>query len=287
MQIAPASPDPAVLAEAGRQIREAYRCHSVAIYRTDAAANSRWNGVFEDVVLTHCVDPVDAVLDFGEGRRSHRLLQGEFRLAPAGAMSYAHAAKPHQSVFCALPVALFEAHQDSGLALHDLRTLFSRAFTSPVITVLINELWAEARAGNPHGRMFNEAAASMLVFALARAGGHSPVIHRGGLTPRQMKDTLARIEASLESGVTLADLAAGAGLSLWHFSRAFHTTAGVTVKDFITRRRVEEAQRLLATGRISVLDAALATGFSSTSHFAKVFRRHTGQSPRDWIRSLR
>lgn len=246
-----------------------------------------WSSTPDDFILVETLKPVRATIDFGEGRFDTDFLPGEVGLNPPQREVYCRASAWQEFRLFVLPADIFSRHADAGLSTDSVGALYRRGIRSDWISMILSRLWTESRHGNPHGAVFAQAAEAMLALALVDAAGQSPVIHRGGLTPRQMKDAVARIEAGLQSGVTLADLAAGAGLSVWHFSRAFSATAGVTVTEFITRRRIDEARRLLATGRVSVLDAALATGFSSPSHFAKLFRRHTSHAPRDWLRAQR
>ena len=46
--------------------------------------------------------------------------------------------------------------------------------------------------------------------------------------------------------------------------------------------RVEEAKRLLARGTDPIVDIAAAVGFESQSYFAKVFKRCTGLTPKEY-----
>jgi len=51
-----------------------------------------------------------------------------------------------------------------------------------------------------------------------------------------------------------------------------------------TMLRMDEARRLLRETKRSVVDVALEVGYANPSHFARVFRRETGLSPRDYYR---
>jgi AraC-like DNA-binding protein len=53
--------------------------------------------------------------------------------------------------------------------------------------------------------------------------------------------------------------------------------------DYITRRRIEESKKMLSQGEASVTDIAYALGFSSSQYFATVFKRITGQSPKQFM----
>jgi AraC-like DNA-binding protein len=81
---------------------------------------------------------------------------------------------------------------------------------------------------------------------LCRQPQHAPREEvRGGLTPVVLKRVLDYIETHLDENIDLATLAATAGLSLFHFARAFKISKGMTPHSYILHRRVERAQRLL------------------------------------------
>jgi AraC-like DNA-binding protein len=287
MFASPLRPSTEAFSEVGWHIREWHTGHGTSLCLTEVDAEAHWQGHFEDLVLTQCLRPVRARFDFGESRALHPMSEGEFLLLPAKAPLDVGIRQRHVSLHCALPLALITAHESGGLSLGNLRVLFDKPFRSPWISMLTNDLWAEARDGLPRGRLFGEAAASLLAFALARAAGERPAIHKGGLSPRQFRDAQERIDASLATGITLQELASEAGLSIWHFSRAFHASASEPLVEYINRRRIAKAQTCLAKGGVSVLQAASESGFSSPSHFAKLFRRYTGLSPREWLRAQR
>lgn len=285
MFVSPQRPNDDAMNEVGWKIDEWYTGHGTSLCRTTVRADAHWQGHFEDLVLTQCLQPVRARFDFGESRDYHPMSTGEFLLLPARAVMDAAISKPHVSVHCAIPLTVIEAHEHAGLQKDALNVLFRRPFRSPLITMLTKELWMEAREGLPRGRIFGEAAASLLAFALAKASGDAPVVHKGGLSPKKFRLIVDRIDACLKTGITLKDLADVAGLSVWHFSRAFHISAGMPVVEYVNRQRILRAQGHIAGGGVTILEAALEVGFSNPSHFAKLFRRYTGQSPREWLRA--
>jgi AraC-like DNA-binding protein len=285
MHTSPLRPNPDALRDVGWTMREWHTGFGTSLCGTQVAANAHWQSHFEDIVLTQCLQPAQARFDFGDSRAWHPMSAADFLLLPARTRIDVTMRQSHESAHCALPLSLITAHESSGLRLEDLLVLFRRPFRSPWVSMLTSELWSEARGGFPRGRLFGEAAASLLAFALARAAGEQPVIHKGGLSPRQFRQTVERIEASLHQDVSLHALAGAAGLSVWHFSRAFRISAGMPLTEFVNRRRIERAQRRIAEAGISILEAASEAGFSSPSHFAKVFRRYTGMSPGTWKRT--
>lgn len=79
--------------------------------------------------------------------------------------------------------------------------------------------------------------------------------------------------------VRISEIAVEIGVHPVHFTRAFRAFAGCTPGEFVRRLRLDYAARLILTTRRSIVDVALACGFSSQSHFTTAFKRHTGLTP--------
>jgi AraC family transcriptional regulator len=109
------------------------------------------------------------------------------------------------------------------------------------------------------------------------------------LAPSIQQRVLAYIDAHLSGRISLADLAKVAGLSPFHFARAFRLSVGETPHRFIVRQRVEYAQEFLRTnGRtVSLTEAALQAGFSSQSHLTRCFGEVCGMTPGEFLRKER
>jgi AraC-like DNA-binding protein len=108
---------------------------------------------------------------------------------------------------------------------------------------------------------------------------------RGGLAPWQVRKLTAYIETHLGSGIAIADLAALAKLSTFHFCRAFRQSLNETPRTYVMRRRVERAQGLMFHPDASLARIAIDCGFADQAHFNKVFRRIVGESPGAWRRA--
>ena len=80
-------------------------------------------------------------------------------------------------------------------------------------------------------------------------------------------------ELSLEQ---MADLA---GFSKYHFSRLFKQYTNTTFYRYLNEKRINHAKSLLIDPDISVLDAAIQSGFSSHTAFLRMFRNLTGCTP--------
>jgi AraC family transcriptional regulator len=95
------------------------------------------------------------------------------------------------------------------------------------------------------------------------------------------------MEEHLADDIAVADLANVACLSIFHFTRAFTATIGVPPHRYVSRRRLESARAMIATGRASLSKIALDCQFSSQSSFARAFRRAMGMTPVEYRRTLR
>ena len=109
----------------------------------------------------------------------------------------------------------------------------------------------------------------------------------GGLAAGAMRRIREYVEVHLEESIDLTMLAAVAGLSVHHFARQFKQTAGVTPHYYLTQKRVERAQEMLAKTDLPLPEIAYATGFSDQSHLARHFRRMLSTTPREFRRSQR
>ena len=93
---------------------------------------------------------------------------------------------------------------------------------------------------------------------------------------------IARVIALLQDDCThnhlVADLAAHAGLSRYHFIRAFRARTGITPHAFQTDLRIQHARRLLRAGRAPA-EVAHALGFADQSHFQRAFKARVAATP--------
>jgi AraC-like DNA-binding protein len=106
-------------------------------------------------------------------------------------------------------------------------------------------------------------------------------------TPLQkwrMKRVVDHVDAHLSRRITLADMAAAAGLTRMHFAAQFRAATGTRPHDFLLQRRIDRAQELLRNPELALVDVALSVGFQTQAHFTTVFRRFVGETPHRWRR---
>jgi AraC family transcriptional regulator len=101
----------------------------------------------------------------------------------------------------------------------------------------------------------------------------------GGLAAWQLNRVCDFLLAHLALDIGLSTLADLVGLSPKHFARAFKQSTGVPPHQWLIARRIERAQALLHSTRLTLSEVALNCGFADQSHFTATFRRVTGNSP--------
>ncbi|HSC97912.1 MAG TPA: AraC family transcriptional regulator [Casimicrobiaceae bacterium] len=150
------------------------------------------------------------------------------------------------------------------------------------VATLIELMRAEIEAGCPTGSGYGIALSLALAARVASLCATIPSDYRQAatLSSRQLERVGAFIRTNLGNELTIDRLAVLVNMSPFHFARCFKQTTGLTPHQFVTRERIERAKAMLAQGRQPIGDIALAVGFSSQSHFADVYRRVTGTSPR-------
>lgn len=87
---------------------------------------------------------------------------------------------------------------------------------------------------------------------------------------------------NLARELSVAEIAAAAGLSANHFSQGFKKVTGITPHQWLMHARVDAAKELLRGSESSLKTIANACGFVDQSHFTKVFSRETGMTPAVW-----
>jgi len=95
----------------------------------------------------------------------------------------------------------------------------------------------------------------------------------------RMNRALDYMEGHLEGEFDVDAAARAACSSGFHFQRLFHVVTGVTVSEYMRRRRLTLAAQELASARSRVIDTALKYGYDTPESFSKAFRKMHGVSP--------
>ena len=104
---------------------------------------------------------------------------------------------------------------------------------------------------------------------------------RHGVHHPALLSVVEKMETSLEAPLSREAMARFAGLTPRHLDRLFSAHLQTTYLSKYRSLRLDHARRLLQQSSLPISEIALATGFSSPGHFARVYREEFQKSPRD------
>jgi len=106
---------------------------------------------------------------------------------------------------------------------------------------------------------------------------------REGIRPTPLAIAVAAwTRQHLSEPVDTEKLARALHYSRPHLSRKFKEETGMTLTDFILTKKSEEAARLITYTDKSLIAVSDYLGFSSQSHFARVFKKYMGKTPSEY-----
>ncbi len=120
-----------------------------------------------------------------------------------------------------------------------------------------------------------QAATLELVALACRQGRHANA-------PAWMARVFEKLHDDPCRATSITELASLAGVHPAHLARSFHRTCGFTIGDYLRRLRIHRACEALTDSRRPIAGIALDAGFADQSHFSRVFRHVTGETPRAW-----
>ena len=130
---------------------------------------------------------------------------------------------------------------------------------------------------NDHGRIVNLQYNMILEFT-----EQVEKLKRGAHLSKLTADVASYIRRHLSEPISTERMAEELYMSRPYLSARFKKETGETLTDFILREKTEEAKRLLRWSDRSASAVAAYLGFSSHSHFIRVFKKYAGVTPNEW-----
>lgn len=156
---------------------------------------------------------------------------------------------------------------------------------SPAMKTILADVFATE--ANPEFAFRQSALSSSLVRFLLEVIECARQARQDGPVTAPIRAAQAYVAGHLTETITLTDLAAQAGVSVSRFKSRFRQETGIPPAEFVARQKLKRARALLLQPGFTVTRVAFDLGFSSSQHFATVFSRFAGQSPRAFIRAHR
>lgn len=133
-----------------------------------------------------------------------------------------------------------------------------------------------------HGKDLANAVADQLIYATIRTDRdiqRLSIPTRIGVRHPRLAQVIARMEGSIEDPLSPAELAEEVGMSTRQLERLFRRYLNRSPKRYYMELRLAKARNLLMQSDLSVINVALACGFTSPSHFSKCYRAQYGTTP--------
>jgi len=218
--------------------------------------------------------------------------RGSLWIVPAGMREdFVNVQRPaHDCLHIFLPAKPFTDGilQDLDIDPARVRLRYEAVSYDPFVEQIALAIGRELESETSSGRLFIESLGNTLSAYLLHRYSESTLNAKpqsDSVRPmdhRRLSRVLEFIDVHIDENFTVADMAAVACLSPAHFARSFKTRTGQSPHQFVSRKRLELAERMLLDPYRPVSEIALSTGFSSQSNFSRAFRNVIGMSPGDY-----
>jgi AraC family transcriptional regulator len=230
-----------------------------------------------------------------ERRTGSSVAIGTFRpgviiIIPEGSSSRWDIPKPVDVVQLYLPHTMLERVAGEASTVTSTDLLERTAHPDPMTSRLLLSATDVLESNETLDRLFRHQLTELLATRLLAAHTSSPATIQpamGGLSPKVLLGAIERLRSDSDADVSLAALAAEAGLSRFHFCRAFKESTGLSPHAWLRQHRLEQAMNMLRDSDESVVSIAAALGYASQTAFAAAFRKLTGEAPSEWRRRTR
>lgn len=225
-----------------------------------------------------------------QGKQGNKIIgSGSIILVTRGTEDSVSFPKPVKRILVNLEPSLLQQAMPENDTGRDVELIDQWGGQDPQVEHVLRALEADLEAGLPGGRLFGESLLCALAVHLQRRYGVAP--QRGakpgnGLPRARLNRVIEYIEANLDREIALSALAQTAGLSPHYFCELFKQSIHVSPYQYVLRRRIDHAWKLLQEPGVTVFEAALRSGFSEQSQFTKIFRRIVGVTPSSYRAAL-
>ena len=158
-----------------------------------------------------------------------------------------------------------------------------------VLESCMDTLTAPARPdGDAEDLRKDEVARRLVLRLFELSGAGTPDWHDDAsiFDQRTLVALTAYVDEHLRIAPSLSDMSIRVGMSPSHFARKFRHSTGLSMGRFLNRRRIWRSLETLKTDS-SLASVALDLGFSSQSHFTRIFSGLTGMTPAKYRKQFR
>lgn len=248
------------------------------IYRTSGGFSQSSPAPYHCITM-HVSQPIQTTCRFDGRSIFRRQIAGDIDFLALGSYAAWHDEGETTMMAVGLQPTLLSKVADAMSVNLDRLSIAPRMHVrDPRIEHICWALKAELESGGRFGRVYAESLGIALAAHLVRRYT-GPVTLRASAPSRRVRPIIDYIDENLSRDLSLFELAELASLSPTHLKAVFKRAVGLPVHQYIIRRRVEQAVKLITDTDLALSDIAIAAGFSSQSHMARFIRRIVGTSP--------
>jgi AraC family transcriptional regulator len=241
-------------------------------------------------LLTHwlsfpSVKPLHLVQNHGERWHESIVKQGDLVLVPAGQPTYWRGPTntPMSNISIYLqPELVAQTARSADLNPNRIKLMDCFSRYDPHLHQIAMMLLAELKSGGIMGELYIESLTQVLVIHLLRHYSvfQSAIADRHSLHPRRLENAIDYIHAHLDGDLSMAQIAASVNTSPTYFASLFKQATGISLHQYVIKKRVERAKLLLETTNLPIVNIAAKVGFANSSHLTYHCKRQTGMTPR-------
>ncbi|NWF59025.1 MAG: helix-turn-helix transcriptional regulator [Fischerella sp.] len=208
---------------------------------------------------------------------------GDITVVPANSYHKLHWDLEAKFLLVSLDAELFTRVGYDSIDLQNYEVLPQLASADPLIQHIGLALKSELESDGMGSRIYIESLATTLCIHLLKNYSTSLAkisTYSDGLSRIQLRKAIEYINENLEQDLTLAEIAAAVGMSMYHFSRLFKQSTGLSPHQYVMNCRIEKAKKLLVLSEETINQICQQVGFQNQSHFTSVFRRLIGITPK-------
>lgn len=109
-------------------------------------------------------------------------------------------------------------------------------------------------------------------------------VQNGGI--QENESTVSRackyIQENFRKELSLDDVSKEVNVSPYYFSKLFKEEVGENFIDYLTELRINNAKELLRRPVLSIREAGMQSGYADPNYFSRIFKKHTGMTPREY-----
>ncbi len=94
-----------------------------------------------------------------------------------------------------------------------------------------------------------------------------------------IKEVKVYLEKHRSQNITSEDICKDLSCSRSHISHKFKAQTGMSMREYLTKLRINDAKKLLKFSELTITEIAFITGFNSSNYFTNVFKKEVGMSP--------